>query len=49
MSYQYRACTRGDYESSCAHDWCVRKEEITRRFKLDLKFDGYCDLSVFSD
>jgi len=32
---------QGDYKSSGAHDWRVRKGEITRRFKLeDLKFDG---------
>ena len=50
MSYQYRTCTRDDHESSCAHCWRVRKEEIAHRFKLeDFKFDGYCDPSVFSD
>ena len=31
-------------------DWHDRKEEITRRFKLeDLKFDDYYGRSVFSD
>jgi len=50
MNYQYRTCTRGDHESSCAHDCHARKEKIARRFKLeDPKFDGYCDSSVFSD
>jgi len=49
MSYQYRTCTRGDYESS-AHDWCARKEEIGHRFKLEYpKFDNYCDSNIFSD
>ena len=49
MSYQYRACTRGDYESS-AYDWRARKEEIACIFKLeDPKFDNYCDPSVYSD
>ena len=43
------ACTRGEYESSCAHDWRARKEKITHKFKLeDLKFDGYYDPSIFS-
>jgi len=47
MSYQYRTCTRGDYESSGAHDWRARKDEIARRFKLeDPEFDDYCDLIV---
>ena len=32
------------------HDWCARKDEIACRFKLeDSKFDGYYDLSIFSD
>jgi len=50
MSYQYRTCTRGNYESSIAHDWRARKDEIVHKFKLeDLKSDGSCDPSVFSD
>jgi len=50
MSYQYKICTRDDYESSDAHDWHGRKDEITRRVKIeDPKFDGYYDLSVFSN
>jgi len=50
MSYQYRDCTRDDHESSCAHDRRVRKEKITRTFKLEVfKIDGYSDPSVFSE
>jgi len=50
MSYQYRACTRGNYESCCAYDWRTRKEKIADKFKLeDPKFDSYCDSSIFSD
>ena len=49
-SHQYRTCTRGDHESSCAHNWRARKEKMACRFKLeDPKFDGYYDPSVFSD
>jgi len=50
MSDQYRACTRGDHESSCIHDWHPKKEKIAHRFKLeDPKFDDYYDPSMFSD
>jgi len=50
MSYQYRAYSRGDDESSCIHYRHARKKKIARRFKLeDPKFDGYSDLRVFSD
>ena len=50
MSYQYRTCTRDDYESRGVHDWHDSKDEIAHSFKLeDLKFDGYCDPSAFSD
>jgi len=50
MTSQYWACTRGDYWSSCAHDWRARKEKIEHRFKLeDLEFDDYCDPNVFSN
>ena len=49
MSYQYRTCTKYDHESSCAHNWCARKEKIACIFKLeDPKFDSYPDLSVFN-
>jgi len=50
MSYQYKTCTRGDYESSGAHNYRAQKDEIVCSFKLeDAKFDSYCDPSVFSD
>ena len=41
MTSQYWACTRGDHESSCIHDWRTRKEKIARKVKLkDPKFNG---------
>ena len=48
MSYQYNTCTKGGYKSSGAHDWRVRKDEITCRFKYHPKFDGVTVILVFS-
>jgi len=31
-------------------NWCARKEKLARKYKIkDLKFDSYCDPSIFSD
>jgi len=47
MSYHYKSCIRGDYESSCAHDWRAKKKKIAHKFKLeDPKFDSCYDPSV---
>ena len=50
MTSQYWVRTSGDHESSCIHDRCARKEEISRRIKLeDPIFDCYHDPSIFRD